>query len=236
MIGKSIRVATLFAAAAGIPYVWFNPQVSGRVKSLWNDWKSRSEITSTLHEDSSAYDSSFHSDERIIPVAPSAATRRAANQPIPLQEITRFDISPRWVTEHWDRVSTFRSEDDLEALRVSLVTGTDVSAVTGSLTYYFDRHQQVRRITVHGHTGDDRPLTELATERFKLRQEAALGAGLYLARWNGKPTSVLRVSHAPVMRTTTPYTKFRIYLELNRPHNGYTLSSTGQTALNYNGS
>jgi len=235
MIGKTVRIAAVFIAAVGIPYACFNPEVSGRIKSVWREWRDRTTMISALAEESPETLGIFHVDERIIPVASSQAAMKAAGEPIPLHEILRFDISPRWVTDHWKRVSTFRTDDNLEALRVSLVTGTNVTAVTGSLTYCFDEHQEVCRITLQGHTGDERPITALATEHFKLRPEAALGAGLYLSRWNGKPTGVLRVSHAPVMRTETPFTKYRIYLELNRPHHGYGLSATGQGLVTYTG-
>jgi hypothetical protein len=117
-------------------------------------------------------------------------------------------------------------------LRVALVTGTNVEDVVGSLTYYFDNQQRLRRITFDGLTGDDRQLVNLVARRFNLRPEPALGAGLYIARWNGKPTGVLRITRAPVVRAQRPHERLEVMLELNQPGIGYGLSVHAQEKLN----
>ena len=119
----------------------------------------------------------------------------------------------------------------VDGLRVALVTGTNIEDVAGSLTYYFDHQQQLRRITFDGLTGDDRKLVNLVSQQFNLRSEPALGAGLYLARWNGQPTGVLRISHAPVIRVQRPHERLEVMLELNKPSIGYGLSTYAQQTL-----
>ncbi len=119
----------------------------------------------------------------------------------------------------------------LEGLRVPLVTGTQTDDLAGSLTYYFDKQQRVRRITFHGYTGDEHELVELVAGQFGLRREPTLGAGLYLAKWNGRPTSVLRVANAPIVRASQPRSRLQIVLEINRPDMQYELSSEAEQLL-----
>jgi hypothetical protein len=232
MIGKSIRLAAVLAAAVGIPYAWTNPQITNTVKTKWKDLKGGFASSRGGGDSSFAFSGSGFEPQSSIPTALDADGPPLTGEVQELKEILRFDVSPQWVMQNWGRVSTILSESNLEGLRVPLVTGTDVTSVTGSLTYYFDMQQQVRRITLDGHTGDGRELVEIATEQFKLRPDSALGAGLYVAKWNGKPTSVLRISHAPVVRANSPHARLSFSLELNQPRAGYNLSAATQQRLN----
>jgi hypothetical protein len=141
-----------------------------------------------------------------------------------LAEVLRFDITPRWVIDHWGRVSTVHADQQLEGLRVPLVTGTSLDDVAGSLTFYFDGQQRVRRITLHGQTGDERTLVAIGIKHFGLRQEPSLGAGTFINRWNSKPMNALVISHAPIVRMNNPNTRLNIDLELNDLRAGYGMS------------
>ena len=99
------------------------------------------------------------------------------------------------------------------------------------MTYYFDAGQRLRRITLHGNTGDERSIVELLTKHYKLYSEPNLGAGIYLLRWNTRPLNVLRVSHAPISRVEEPHSKFVVELELNDVGAGYGLSAEFQEIL-----
>jgi hypothetical protein len=132
---------------------------------------------------------------------------------------------------NWRRVSTRLAEFDLEGLRVPLVTGTDPHDMVGSLTYYFDARQILQRITFDGYTGDPAPLTQIMMQQYSMRAEPWLGAGLYLARRSSQVAeeqtiiSVLRIRHAPVVRSENPRQRFDVEFELNRPDNELGLSS-----------
>ena len=95
----------------------------------------------------------------------SAPWARAAAMP-GLDEVLRFDVTVDWITRHWPRVSTGLPQVQLQGYRVPLVTGTKLSDVAGSLTYYFDSRQQAQRITLRGTTGDPRALVALLEGRF----------------------------------------------------------------------
>jgi hypothetical protein len=82
----------------------------------------------------------------------------------------------------------------------------------------------LQRLTFHGTTGDERRLVALLTSVYKFQQQPSLGGGMYATLWNGKPTSVLRVSHAPVVLAAAPNAQREILLEINRPSERYGLS------------
>ncbi len=155
----------------------------------------------------------------------SAGAGMPATPTINLEGALRFDISPRWVLDSWPHVSTTRIDGPLDGLRVPLVTGTGPLDVVGSLTYYFDQHQQVQRISLDGIVGDDRRVVSVVTQVFQLKPEPTAGTGVFLAKWNGKPTSALLIRRMPVVRAENPLQKFSFTLELNRPSNYFGLSS-----------
>lgn len=141
-----------------------------------------------------------------------------------LCELLRFDISHTWVMDNWSRVSTQLGDTDLQGLRVTLVSGTAMDDLAGSLTYYFDTNHQLQRISFVGNTGDPIQLVTLMTQQYGLQAEPALGGGLYLDRRSGEPTAGLRVRFAPVIRASDPRQRYDVKLELNRPGTTYGLS------------
>ena len=150
-----------------------------------------------------------------------------------LGEVIRFDIPPSWVTSRWPRVTTTLAETGLEGLRVPLVTGTRVDDLAGSLTYYFDPQHRVQRLTFEGFTGDQRRLVALVTQYYGLQPEPTLHAGMYVARWNAQPTSVLRITRSPVMTAASPHSQLKVLLELNRPGVAYGLSPVARQILEH---
>jgi hypothetical protein len=128
-----------------------------------------------------------------------------------------FDITPAWVMNNWQRVSTRLAEFDLEGLRVPLVTGTEVDDLVGTMTYYFDRRQTLQRIAFDGFTGEPTPLVKVMTEELALQAEPWLGAGFYVNRNSTKQlSSVLRISHASVIRASESRRRYTVEFELNR--------------------
>lgn len=146
-------------------------------------------------------------------------------------EIFRFDVSPQWVTARWPRVTTTLAEQGLEGLRVPAVTGTNRDDLAGSLTYYFNRFAQLQRLTFEGYTGDERKLVGLVTQFYGLQPEPTLDAGMYVARWNGLPSSILRVSRSPVISHDSPNSQLQVLLELNRPGMEFGLSDQAVAIL-----
>lgn len=152
---------------------------------------------------------------------------------IAFEQIFRFDLPPAFVTQNWSRVSATLADLELEGLRVPLVTGTGLDDISGSLTYYFDKNHRLQRISFQGTSGDFRRLVAFVNKFHHLEPEPTLGAGLYLAKWNGTPKSVLRIRNAPVLRADMPLSRYEIDLEINRPDDNYQLSPEMAQSLNF---
>jgi hypothetical protein len=135
-----------------------------------------------------------------------------------LGEVFNFEASIPWVMQRWRRVSTGLVEGELQGYRVPLVTGTSIGDLAGSLTYYFDRKQQVQRITFYGASGDPRRLVTLVTGKFGFRREQGREAGtvVFTDRWSGKPRGQLVLRPPAIVRGTQPQARYAIDLYIGR--------------------
>jgi hypothetical protein len=154
-----------------------------------------------------------------------AETPNDFNAPlVPLYEALRTDASPQWVVSRWPRVATVVGELEWSGMRVPLLTGKEPGDLVGSLTYYFDGGQKLRRISLEGYTGDERTLVALAMQNFGLQPEGSLSGGLYVSRWNRQVMSALAVQYAPVVHADSPHRR-HVMLEVNLPAPGWRLSA-----------
>lgn len=146
-------------------------------------------------------------------------------------DILRFDITPAWVLSRWERVTTVVADGRLEGMRVALVTGTRADDIAGSLTYFFDAHRKLQRITLIGHTGDYQRLGQFVQSQFHLDPEPSGHAALWVTRWNGRVRSALLVRHAPVVTQADAHARYEVWLELNLPNAPYRLSAPFEQLL-----
>lgn len=218
MLGKRTRFITMVAAAGGIPYAWFNESISGPIRGTVDSLKGS--FSATDFDDGSFLNVRWARSDGSATGSPGQPAAATTHQ---LAEVLRFDIAPRWITQQWPRVSTIPADSGLVGFRVPLITGTQSTDVTGSLTYYFDPNIKVQRLTLHGETGDERTLVAIAS-RFGLQPEPTLATGMLLSRWNGRPISVLRIMPAPVIRSDAPNSRYQFDLELNSPNSPQGLS------------
>jgi hypothetical protein len=144
------------------------------------------------------------------------ATNNVEMPLVPLEEVLRNEIQPAWVLSRWPQVSTVVAEMDMSGFRVPLITGNQPHDIVGSLTYYFDKQQRLRRIEIIGNTSDERYIVTLATQLFGLKPEASLQNGLYVQRWNREPLSVLQVELAAFLSPDATTPTRRVHLEINR--------------------
>jgi len=137
-----------------------------------------------------------------------------------LAEVFRFDVSPAWVLARWPQVPTGLAQLQYQGYRVPLVTGTAPDDLAGSLTYYFNAHQQVERIVFRGTTGDARKLVALLVQRYGFVRRLTNDPGIFLyesVQPDGKTKSVLRIRPADVVRADDPNHRFQVDLTLQRP-------------------
>lgn len=226
MLKRKLIFPVILAAAAGGPYVLTNQ----KIQTLWSDGDGpapsvpTSDGTATVDWGATGYNSEFTTGAQAERPRSQLDTTLTGPPVADFGEIVRFDISPAWVTSRWPRVTTVTAELGMEGLRVPVVTGTNTGDLAGSLTYYFDRYHRVQRLTFDGYTGDDRKLVAVLLKYYGMHREPSLDASMYVARWNGTPTSVLRVARAPVVSADSPNSQLHVMLELNRPSREYGLS------------
>jgi hypothetical protein len=232
MLKRKIILPVVLAAAAGTPYLVMEDSWSTAAKQQLDGFLSDGDSVdppsspdgSTIGSAAAEFRSEFlHGSRAEDPRADIPAS--LTGPPVAhLGEVFRFDISPSWVTARWPRVTTTPAEEGLAGLRVPLVTGTRTDDLAGSLTYYFDRHHRLQRLTFDGYTGDERQLLAVITQHYGLQPEPTLEAAMYVARWNGRPTSVLRIARAPIITHNSPHAQLHVILELNRPNAYFGLS------------
>jgi hypothetical protein len=255
---KKLTYASMLAAAIGLPYAISNvSSISELAQGIISDAENGSSTAATALSPPTTATSYAPATDPANPYAsaqepyanPYPTLTLQPGQPLPtggqqgalpplagptvdqLGEVLRFDVSPAWVAARWARVTATLADTQLDGLRVPLVSGVSDSDLTGSLTYYFDKEQQVQRLTFHGTTGNSQRLVQLLTESYKFQREPTLGGEVYTRRWNGRPTSVCRIRTAPVLRADMPNSKLEVLLEINRPGMAYGLSDAAKTLV-----
>ena len=235
MFNRPFLFLGVLAAAAVIPYVLNNPELSKTIRTQWRgltgsppvaaDYSfSGPPITPTTGSGVWSWLGSNSQQPEVLP--PAAPVFDFA-------EVLRLDVPPEFVIQRWPRVTTVLAEHDLQGLRVPLVTGPNVDDITGSLTYYFDKQRVCQRVTLQGTTGDPRRLIMLVTMAYEMQAVPSLNAGLYVVVKSNQPQSLLQVDYAPVVKATTPHQAASLALELNRPKSTYGLSAEGKQRLTY---
>lgn len=136
-----------------------------------------------------------------------------------LDEILSFNVSPRWIIEHWQRVSNGLADPDRQGYRVPLVTGTGEGDLAGSLTYYYDAKQTLLRITFQGKTANPAQLVAYLTSQRKFSREIDPDPGLYAYRYRefSKVKGELKITAAEIIRADEPRRRYDVSLTLDRP-------------------
>ncbi|MBN2476740.1 MAG: hypothetical protein JXB62_19170 [Pirellulales bacterium] len=209
--GKMALRALILAAAIGGPIAYFSPPES------WKDLATRWFASGSK---AIAGDAGATASDAEQPVDPGTPTGVEGPRVQDLAEVLRFDVTSDWILRRWPRVSTGLAHLRYQGYRVPLVTGTQATDLAGSLTYYFDPQQKVQRITFYGTTGDARQLVNLLTTRYRFTHRLANdpGLALYEAKSaSGRPSGVLSVTSAGIIKASDPHRKFEVELVIERP-------------------
>ncbi len=239
---RPVILAGMLGAAAGAPYVI---DQSDELQSQWQSIVAPPAVTTM--QPISAQPSPFAmqgmpvsgmpmsgmpvSEMKVpeMPV-PSSPGDHLYRSPAPLEgiptyslaEVLRMDVSKEWVYSRWARKSTGLAEPELFGIRVPLVSGTRMTDVAGSLTYYFNICGRVEKIRLTGKTANTSELVNVVASRYGLRPAPPLVAGeqLYRVESNGRVESELRTQPDSVLWTTSPHDSFMVHLEINRRGSG----------------
>lgn len=144
----------------------------------------------------------------------------------PLEEVLRFDWTPAAISERWPRVSAAMPELDLQGYRTPILTGHAVDDLAGSITYYFDTSNQLRKMTFKGTTGDFRKLTGYLRTHYRFSQRTTNTPGVYV--FEEKPKNAIRtvfqsevksflwIRPAQILVEEKPMSRFDLTLVLTR--------------------
>lgn len=218
MLSRVLGIPVLLGAAVAIPYVQTNGTKS--ISELWESSQSSSETNSPIDQSGTGERRRTNSP----PQGPGAElypseTPLEGIESISLDQVFRFDVTKEWVYQHWARKSTALSELGLFGVRIPLVTGTQLTDIAGSLTYFFDPSGRVQKITFIGNTGDTTQLVALAMRRYGLQPQASMVAGeqLLQLRSDRGVISELRTKPSAVLWSSSPHNSFAVDFQLQAP-------------------
>jgi hypothetical protein len=140
-------------------------------------------------------------------------------------------MTPMALTQRFAPVTTLAGYSQFDVYRIGLVTGSQPTDLTGTVTYYFDANKSVQRIQFFGNTGDPSMVIGMMVQFYRLQPEAALGGQLFTTRWNNRVTSFLHVRPAAVVQAGYSSSNYQVFLELNQPSMHYGLSDDASQYL-----
>ena len=205
MFSRPVLFVGVLVACVVVPYVLLDDHLAEGVRGVWN------RVLGKAAEDEEAL------LDRFDHAAYTPASGASAKGPIvTIEQAFRFDLTPQWVSHQWPRVSTVLGEPEQLGMRVALVTGTRTDDVAGSLTYYFDQHHQLQRITFEGLTRDPRRLLAATVTPYNLKSLPTTGAARYIAGDADDPTSEVFVEHLPVLTADPEAPRAEVSVDLRR--------------------
>jgi hypothetical protein len=218
MIKRFVRVSFLMSAI-GVPYLWSTGSEWLALAKTKLSGPAPAALEPAAEEPVAAVHHGGHSFGEVPMLASAKKTPVEGYGRYQLAEVLHFEGTPAWVMSRWPRVTSGLAEPDMQGYRVPLVTGTGENDIAGSLTYYFDAQQHVKLFHFRGTTANPHQLVAFVTERYGLKPQPTSDPGLqlYQVKWNGKPTSELRVRTTEIVRAAQPYSRYHVELAVRRP-------------------
>lgn len=208
MFSRPMLFVGILIAAAAVPYILLDEQLANSARGQWDRLmggadEEKDDLLDALHTANSHY---------------KTASGVSSGTPLPtIEQALRFDLTPQWVISRWPAVSTVAGEPDELGMRVAWVSGTRPDDVAGSLTYYFDAHHRLQRITVTGLTGDPRRLLSAVVVPYGLKSQPTTDAAYYIAGDPHDPTSEVIVSHPLPSGSAGEAAHSEVTVDLRRP-------------------
>lgn len=207
MPNRPLLFVGVLVAAVAIPYVLLDKNLSQTARSQLDRISGRARSMAGGPKSEAGAAAGPTETPQVVEAIPPAA---------PIEEVFRFEITPQWVTSRWPRVSTAPGDFDLLGMRVAYASGTQPHDVVGSLTYYFNKHHQLERITFTGLTGDHRRLMSVLVGSYRLKSQPTTGIANYIAGDPAKPTSQISVRHTPTIVAGADQARAELLVDLRR--------------------
>ncbi len=207
MASRPLIIATLVGASVGVPYYASHSQ----------HWQNATGSTGIKPAASPAAPLALSPTPGTVTFA-NTAMRLDGAQFTSFTQVLRFDVTKEWVYQNWSRKTTGPTDVGLFSIRVPLVMGTQMTALAGSLTYFFNAQGQVEHISFHGRTGDATQLVQWLARYYQFQPvQAATGEQVFQVRSGDGVQSELRTQPEPVMKSSAPQQSIAVELEFARP-------------------
>jgi uncharacterized protein DUF6690 len=203
MFRRPVLLFGVLLAAVVVPYVLLDENLAKNARAAYGQ---------LFGSDDPKGENSHLSEPQSVAGRPPAI----ATPTPPIEQIFRFDITPQWVTSHWTRVSTVAGGPQQLGMRVALVSGTRPDDVAGSLTYYFNEHHGLERVTLIGLTADPRRLLAAVVTPYGLKSQPTTDAARYIAGDPRRPTSEVIVRHLPLVAASSNAPRAEVAVDLRR--------------------
>lgn len=216
MITRPLAMAGVLGAAVGVPYVMTEkPDLVGGF--LPNSQQQVTQQAESPQVIPATIDTGLYGPGAEVYRAPAPIEGYRGQ---PLSALLRWDITKEWVYRNWDRKSTGLAELGLFGVRAPIVTGTRMTDIAGTISYYFDNNGLLQKIRLHGTTADTTELVHLAATSFGMQRRSSIQTGNQLFQATEKNNQIrneLRTETQSVLWSTSPHTSFMVDLEVNRP-------------------
>ena len=223
MASKPLIIASLLGASVGVPYVASHSELiknaTGKPPAASTAYGARP-ITPVGMSAGAAPGMAWGGQTAQIPAAYpyGTAPRLDGAQFTSVDQVFRFDGTRDWVNRNWSRKTTAPTDVGLDSVRVPLVMGTKLTALAGSLTYFFNAQGHVEHISFRGRTGDPTPLVQLLTRSYRFqRVEAPIGEHVYQVGSGNEVHSELRLRPEAIVSSSAPQQSVAVELEFAKP-------------------
>jgi hypothetical protein len=204
MFSRPMLFFGVLVASVVVPYVVFNEDLAASARGHWQ-WLTGLAAPSSNGDDG---DGPVDVADGSLPLAAAPGAT--------IEEAFRFDVSPEWVSRRWTRVSMVHGGLDHLGMRVAWVSGTRHDDVAGSLTYYFDQHHQLARITFEGLAAEPRRILAAVIPAYGLKSLPTTEAAHYISGDPQNPTSEVLVEHLPLIEAGPGTPRAELTIDLRR--------------------
>lgn len=206
MFSRPMLFLGVLVAAVVVPYVLLDEHLAETARGQWQRLVGQKP---NAQEDGLGDLSRFTRGEWTPAATPAARY-------VPIEQVFRFDLTPQSVSSQWSRVSTVHGDREQLGMRVALVSGTGIDDIAGSLTYYFDPHHQLQRITFEGVTSDPRRLLAAVVTPNGLQSQPTTSLARYTAGNPAQPSSEVLVKQFPLLTANSRQPQIEVSVDLRR--------------------